>query len=551
MVPDIQLTSLAPNDVRPIGRERLRVRLSGFSDSHWRSLNFFNAYRVAVAALMLSTGAIFGASNLLLAHNRVAFVYVSACYLLFALLCFLPGRLRRPELDWQLSIQVTADIFFIVYLMHTAGGISSGLGLLLLAVLAGAGLISRGRLTLFHAALASIGVLLQHTYQVLVGDAGVALYVQAGFLSIGYFATAWVAHVLSRHTVQSEQLARQREIDLANMAQVNQLVIQDMDAGVLVIDPAGKVRSSNAKADALLGHVHADEIASSLQDRAPALAKRISRWRETARPNAEPTTTLIGGKPVSVRFVPVGPGGNVGAVIFLEDLSRVQAQARQMKLASLGRLTANIAHEIRNPLSAISHATELLQEEDGLNETARRLLRIIHDNTQRLDRMVQDILKLNRRDSAHVEQFRLAEYLHTFVEQFCGIERIDSQVIRLELAADVSVHFDRSHLNQVMWNLCRNALRHCQARPGSIRIRVDRSAWADRVRINVIDDGPGVAPEYRAHLFEPFFTTATSGTGLGLYIAREVCEANEAALEYIESAVGGHFCIECRRADPV
>jgi two-component system sensor histidine kinase PilS (NtrC family) len=229
----------------------------------------------------------------------------------------------------------------------------------------------------------------------------------------------------------------------------------------------------------------------------------------------------------------------------------VQAQARQMKLASLGRLTANIAHEIRNPLSAISHATELLQEEGGLTDTATRLLRIIHDNTQRLDRMVQDVLRLNRRDNAHKEQFRLAEFLRTFVEQFCGIERIRPQVIRLELAAEVTVRFDRSHLNQVMWNLCRNALRYCRSQPGSIRIRVDHSAWADRVRLNVIDDGPGVPPEYRAHLFEPFFTTATSGTGLGLYIAREVCEANEAALDYIESAAGGHFCIECRRVEPV
>jgi two-component system sensor histidine kinase PilS (NtrC family) len=163
--------------------------------------------------------------------------------------------------------------------------------------------------------------------------------------------------------------------------------------------------------------------------------------------------------------------------------------------------------------------------------------------------MVQDVLRLNRRDSAHDELFNVAEFLRMFAEQFCGIERIDPLVIRLELAIDVVVRFDRSHLNQVMWNLCRNALRYCRGRPGSIRIWLDRSAWADRVRLSVIDDGPGVAAEYRAHLFEPFFTTAPSGTGLGLYIAREVCEANEAALDYVESSTGGHFCIEFRRIE--
>ena len=527
----------------------VRTQRSEFPDAYWRSLQFFNGYRLAVAALLLAAGGVFIESKFLGAHDRAAYLYTSAAYVLFASLCFLPTRARRPDLDWQLSIQVAADVTFVVVLMHASGGTSSGMGLLLLAVLAGAGLISRGRLALFHAALASIGVLLEHTYRVLAQDASVTQFVQTGFLSIGYFATAWVAHVFARYTVQSEQLAAQREIDLANMAQVNQLVIQDMDAGVVVIDSDGKIRSRNAKADALLGPLRSDQVEVSLHERAPALAGRIARWRESVPANAGPTTTLIGGKPVSVRFVPVGQGGRVGAVLFLEDLTRVQTQARQMKLASLGRLTANIAHEIRNPLSAISHATELLQEEGGLNETTTRLLRIIHDNTQRLDRMVQDVLRLNRRDSAHKELFNLAEFLRMFAEQFCSIERIDPQVMRLELAIEVVVRFDRSHLNQVMWNLCRNALRYCRARPGSIRIWLDRSAWADRVRLSVIDDGPGVAAEYRAHLFEPFFTTAPSGTGLGLYIAREVCEANEAALDYVESNTGGHFCIEFRRIE--
>jgi two-component system sensor histidine kinase PilS (NtrC family) len=334
------------------------------------------------------------------------------------------------------------------------------------------------------------------------------------------------------------------------MAQVNQLIIQDMDVGVVVIDAEGKIRSHNTKASAMLGSLTAERMEASLRERAPALAGRIARWRENIRLSAEPTTTIIGGRPVSVRFVPVGPAPAVGAVLFLEDLTRIQAQARQMKLASLGRLTANIAHEIRNPLSAISHATELLQEEGALDETGTRLLRIIHDNTQRLDRMVQDVLKLNRRDSAHKEQFRLTEYVRTFSEQFCAIEHLDAEVIRMEFAVEASVRFDRSHLNQITWNLCRNALRHCRQQAGSVRIRVDHGAWADRVRLSVIDDGPGVAAQYRSQLFEPFFTTAAGGTGLGLYIARELCEANEAALEYVETAAGGHFYVDCRRVEP-
>ena len=241
---------------------------------------------------------------------------------------------------------------------------------------------------------------------------------------------------------------------------------------------------------------------------------------------------------MAVRIVPVGRQRSAGAVIFLEDSTRIQNEARQMKLAALGRLTANIAHEIRNPLGAISHATELLQEEPASTDTAKRLITIIHDNTERLNRMVNDVLKLRRSDSVHREEFKVVDYLRVFVEQFCQIERISPEIFGLELHAEPRVVFDRSHLNQVMWNLCRNALRHCRREKGSIRIAVNEVEEGATVKLDVIDDGPGVAPALRAQLFEPFFTTAAGGTGLGLYIAREVCEANDAKLDFVDAPQG-------------
>jgi two-component system sensor histidine kinase PilS (NtrC family) len=219
-----------------------------------------------------------------------------------------------------------------------------------------------------------------------------------------------------------------------------------------------------------------------------------------------------------------------------------------MKLAALGRLTANIAHEVRNPLGAISHAAELLQEEPGTSETAQRLITIIQDNSQRLDRMVNDVLKLRRSDSAHRESFKLVDYLKTFVEQFCQIEKLNPEIFEIQLRADPDVIFDRSHLNQVMWNLCRNAVRHCRRQKASIHVVVDLEQPDATVKLDVIDDGPGVPADLRSQLFEPFFTTAAGGTGLGLYIAREVCEANDARLEYVETATGGRFSVLCRTA---
>src|SRR5450759_4607977 len=161
---------------------------------------------------------------------------------------------------------------------------------------------------------------------------------------------------------------------------------------------------------------------------------------------------------VSARFVPVGRSRNVGAVIFLEDLTRVQAQAQQMKLAALGRLTANIAHEIRNPLSAISYASELLLEEQRA-PSQERLLHIIQDNSKRLDRMVRDVLELARRDRVLPETIRLAVFLPSFIDEFAQTEKIPVSSFALELHDASEIVFDRVHLQQVLWNLLRNAWR--------------------------------------------------------------------------------------------
>jgi two-component system sensor histidine kinase PilS (NtrC family) len=327
------------------------------------------------------------------------------------------------------------------------------------------------------------------------------------------------------------------------MAQVSEHVIQDMQDGVLVVDGQGVIRQFNTSAERMLGPLWGRRDLP-LRQYSPALARRFAAWREDehGRTNEEMTVDSA----VGSRFVPVGRRRSAGAVIFLEDLTRIQAEARQMKLAALGRLTANIAHEIRNPLGAISHAAELLQEEPAINDTVKRLSTIIQDNSQRLNRMVSDVLRIRRGDSAHRENFDVVEYLKTFVEEFCQIEKLAPDIFAMELNSHPSVLFDRSHLNQVMWNLCRNAVRHCRRGQGSIRIVVNAIARDAIVKLDVLDDGPGVPPGLRSQLFEPFFTTATGGTGLGLYIAREVCEANGAKLDYVETEQGAHFSVICK-----
>jgi len=517
-----------------------------FSEQFWRSLFYFNIYRLlAGCGLIIITWASqftnFGLYNVTLFYLAAYGLVISSGLSMILI------KLRHPDFNWQLTIQVISDIIFITIMIYASNGIQSGLGILLLVSLAGAGLISRGRLALFFASIATISVLLQEIYSALTVSYYAAQFTQAGLLSMGYFAVAWLAHRLAIHTIASERLANERGVDLANMAHVNQLVIQDLQEGVLVIDKDGYIRQRNTYAEKLLGlRAQSNQLGPlKLSDYVPMLANRLTAWQGDSDINFDLLRLAHNNGLVRTRFVPIEADYRNGVVIFLEDMSHVQAQVQQLKLAALGRLTANIAHEIRNPLSAISHAAELLGEDQS--DTANpRLIRIICDNTQRLNKIVQDVLQLNRRNIAKIELINVYNFFHDFIEDFCHVEKIEQPIFAVQIAETAIINFDRGHLNQILWNLCRNAWRHCQKKTGSIQIKLSTNDSEFRVILDVLDDGPGVDPQQLKQLFEPFFTTAVSGTGLGLYIARELCESNHASLEYIENVTGSQFRIVCK-----
>ncbi len=491
----------------------------------WRSLRYFNLYRLTLAGIFVLLAGIFRSSLSLGAHNWKTFFVASLLYAAAAAFSYVLLKLKWPRFTWQLAGQIVADIVGLTVLSHASGGIQSSIGLLLLVSLAAAGLISRGRITLFFAALASIAALLEHAYAVLYDDADVALYVQVGLLCMAYFAVAWLAHILAKYAVDSQLLAQRRGRDLVSLAEANRLVMRDMQDGVMVVDGEGAIQQMNARAEQLLRKSigHGGPLSSAF----PILFGQYALWKQTGSASRD-ILQLDVGLQARVRYVAIENNAENGAVIFLEDMQRVRAEAQQIKLAALGRLTANIAHEVRNPLSAISYATELLQEEqgDGRNQ---RLLKIVLDNTHRINQIVQDVMQLNRRDRAQPEVFELAAVLRGFAEEFDLAERNAGVLVLAGLTAD-EVSFDRGHLRQVLWNLCRNALRYGRKLPGSLVLSM--SAENGLVTLDVQDDGPGISVEHQGKLFEPFFTTAPDGTGLGLYIAKELCEANGARLEY-------------------
>lgn len=515
---------------------------------HWRPLLLLNFYRVAIAILLLGIWLVMHERPSWDEYNADLFSLASTGYLLLAILATFSAKFRWPRFNRQLTLGITGDIAVITTLMYASGGVKSGFGLLLVVAIAAASLVSQGRLAIFYAAIATIAVLLEQSWQILTLNGQYEDYTHAVMLSLSFFATAWLAHSFARRTEESEALASQRGIDLANMAEVNQRIIRDMPDGVLVVDHRLHLRQLNDQAIALLMLPERTRDDIPLDDCAPAVAALLRLWM-AGTPGTESKFRLtIAGRELQLQFAPVGAGREQGAVIFVSDMSQVQSQAQQLKLAALGRLTANIAHEIRNPLSAIGHAAQLLQEDATADPTQRRLLDIVGSNVHRLDGMVQDVLQLNRRDRAKPENIATEEFLTDFRLQFCQVENIPDDDFLLVLPTEIpDILFDRHHLHQVLWNLCRNAWRHGRKTTGSLTITV--SASRSRVQFDVCDDGPGANEESLPHLFEPFFTTESSGTGLGLYIARELCEANGARIEYAGSPSGAIFRIHARRPE--
>ena len=500
-------------------------------EAFWKSLGYFNFSRLMLAGVLLIAIGMYGDSRVFGATDPALFYRVCIAYFFLALVYSWALGKIRTMFPVHLAVHAVTDMVVIALLLHASGGIRSGLGILLLMPLAAAASVSGGRVSLFYAALATFALFAENTYWVVQYEIGWTDYFPVGLLAAGCFTVALVTNRLAKRLIANEDLVRQRSADLRNQIEINRLVVRDMPSGVLVIDGAGAVRLANPEAERLLGHsgVHGRDLAAL----APALAAAGFNWRDGGAVGRSQLD--IGGRNVHVRLLNAAGGADGALLMFLEDASKLKVQAQQVKLAALGRLTANIAHEIRNPLSAIGHASALLAEETASLPQVRRLTRIIADNTARLDRIVQEVLQLNQRDRAVAEKLSLPGFVSAFVDQVCQTEKMPREAFSQRLPATAFVYFDRQHLHRILWNLVSNAWRHCRQGLASIRIEVSL-ARDQLVELLVIDDGAGVSDEHAGKLFEPFFTTESRGTGLGLYIARELAEANRAMLDFVPPA---------------
>ncbi|WP_424192629.1 two-component system sensor histidine kinase NtrB [Ampullimonas aquatilis] len=569
-----------------------------FPKSFWTSLTAFASARL-VLALVMFISQFFKQLSLTQFFESVEkdVMLANGIYFLLGAMALCLALWWRHRFYWQLLGQIILDLVMLTALLTVSGGMKSGFAILYLFPVAGAAVLGPLGFPILAATTATVAMLYQAILAYFQHEAESSI-LQVGLLSAALFATALLMHRFAVRLIAQERLANQRGLDLKYQLEINQLVIAEMQDGVLIVKRDGSIIASNQAAQDILD-LSGRAIAPYNLYRIEGLDKLGQKFRQWQRRMAESqfnleheiyfvledsVTQFEAAQKISqsdqdaemfksqkknrrlrARFVEphqsdhdIQPEAHQ-SIIYLEDMGRVEEQAQQLKLASMGRLTASIAHEIRNPLAAISHANALLAEEFAEADNPalyQRMTRIVQENVLRLNRIIEDVLQVSKKVRVDQEPLESEIAVREIIGDFLRDRSLDDAMVHLQIEETDNVLFDPFHLRQVVMNLMVNAQRYASGKPGSIVVRLNAGV-RNRLELTIKNDGPEIPSEVRQHLFEPFFTTAAKGTGLGLYLARELCISNGAEIYYRSGAsmngatprprVGGEFVISLKR----
>lgn len=497
----------------------------------------YGIYRLILASVLVvlallpleSTPLMFGVSG-------DSFLYATLAYIVLCILGLVvtaSGQLGAP----QTVILLLTDLMLQSLILHFWGGVGTGFGNLMLISVGVGSLLLPLQPSLLLAAVAASGAVYTEIFS--ESDIGDGNLFQAAMLGLAFFALTLVLQYLTSRVRSTEQLARVQADTILDLRHLNELIVQRMRTGIIVVSWQGSIRLINDAARDLLGM--SEKRAFWLP--AP-IQQRLDSWKSQPGLRPEPLQMDAEHPEVQVNFANLQDTPQCDLILFVEDTGRVQQQAQHLKLASLGRLTASIAHEIRNPLGAISHAGQLLAESEHLSKSDRRLLEIIENHSLRINNIINTILNLSRKEDFESDVLNLSGFIKHCLEEYRQGQTRDCDVI-IRGSDKISVRIDANRMKQVLHNLIENGLRYSEVETGTRQLSLEMGILDDTEQpyLDVKDAGPGVPEDQIPNLFEPFYTTESSGTGLGLYIAKELCEANRARLFYVKQPKGACFRI--------
>jgi len=540
------------------------------SDLAWRVIGLTNLYRLLLPPVLLILQSLATPGILAPAEDPVLFRVVCYTYLVVGVLLILARRVPRPSLRILALVNASVDTVAISLILYTSGGAGSGLGILLVLPVGAMALLGRTKDSFLVPAIATLGLLAQQIAANLIGFAPTIDYSTAGILGVVLFVIGLSVWPIADRLRESEALVRRQEVDLANLEQLSHYIVQHLRESILVVDTQDQIRLINESAASLLGATQAFPGAL-LGEASPRMLYLLEIWRQRVGGTNSSNDTLVsadGARMLRPHFAALGNSTPAAVLVFLEDMSLIAEKAQQLKLAALGRLSASIAHEIRNPVGAMSHAGQLLGESPQIGPEDHRLIDIINKNGERVSDIINNVLQMSRREATQMETIELATWIEDFRDEFCETmqwppDRLLSVNVEtsagsatgsfpapalrdiqdtgeLELPG-LDVTADPSQLRQVVWNLCDNALKYGLRDPATdvVEIRYGRLKPAARPFLEVADRGAGVRPEDAERIFEPFFSAGHRSSGLGLFLARELAQTSGATLLYEPRPAGG------------
>lgn len=502
-------------------------------------LLFYGIYRLMLASALTVLATLPQPVTPALASvNPQSFLYASLAYVIVCILGLVVS-VRGQLGGTQTLVLLLTDLLMQSLILHFWGGVGTGFGNLMIVSVGIGSLLLPLQQSLLVAAVAASGAVYTEllTGAATAGSEGELF--QAALLGVAFFAITLILQYLTSRVRSTEQLARAQADTIVDLRHLNELIVQRMRTGIVVATWEGAIRLMNDAARDQLGLN--DQRAFWLP---LPLQRRLEAWQSDQFQRPDPLQMDDNHPQVQINFAPLQDTPRPDLILFVEDTGRMQQQVQHLKLASLGRLTASIAHEVRNPLGAISHAAQLLEEADNLEEGDRRLLTIIHNHSRRINDIIDTILRLSRREAFESEEWSLGELIDHCLDEYAqGHDQTND--IEVEGERAIRVRVDPRRMVQVLHNLIDNGLRYSEIQTGSrtLVIRLGKLADTNQPSIDIIDQGPGIPADQIRNLFEPFYTTEASGTGLGLYIAKELSEANRARLFHVERPRGTCFRI--------
>ena len=526
------------------------------SDLAWRVIGLLSLYRLLVPLVLIARQTLAGPAWSVSSSRPSLFMSACIAYFTAAVLLLIARRLHWSSLRIVALVNACVDAVAIGFILYASGGVASGLAILLVLPVLALTVLADRRDALLIAAASALAVLVQQVFVGATEGTASADYVTAGFVGAALFILALATWPVANRLRESEALVRRQELDLANMAQLSQYIVQHLRESILVIDSQDRIRLINESAALMLGDENAYPDAL-IGEASPRLMYLLEAWRQResdAGPSPAPDQTLVaadGARIIRPHFAPLGTAKPAPVLVFLEDTSLIDEKVQQSKLAALGRLSASIAHEIRNPVGAMSHAGQLLAESPSLADEDRRLTEIIRANAGRVSGIIESVQRLARRETAQLERLSLGSWIEEFHEEFCETMQWPHERLLIQgPPGEVEARVDPNQLRQIVWNLCENAIKHGVEQDVSepIEIWYGRMSGTARPYLEVADRGRGISAEHLERIFEPFYSGG-KGTGLGLFLARELAQSNGATLLH-EARTGGGSIFRLVFSDP-